>query len=79
MEVIRTRYRARLRSPRSKYYVVEKCMVSPSDRELGGHYSPIGIVSRPEGLGRDEAYAYCARLNAEEEAKEAKESQPENR
>ena len=72
MEVIKTRYRYRLRSPRSKYYVVEKCMVTPSStRELGGHYSPVAIVSRPEGLGRDEAYAFCERLNAEEEAKES--------
>ena len=70
MGEFKIRYRVRLRSPRSKYYVVEKCMVGPSNREPCGHYTPLEIISRP--LDYDQAYAFCARRN-EEEAKEKRE------
>jgi hypothetical protein len=65
--MFKIRYRVRQRSPRSKFCVVVRCMVTPSNRESEGHYSEMEIVSRP--LGRDEAHAFCARLNDTEEAK----------
>src|ERR1700731_3626222 len=62
------RFRVKQRSPRSKFWVVVKCMVGPSDHEPGGHYSEMEIVSVP--LGHDAAHAFCARLNDDEVAKE---------
>jgi hypothetical protein len=69
MDTFKTRYRVRQKSPHSKFWIVEKCMVTPSDQEIGGHYMPVEIVSVP--LERGAAYAFCDRLNAEETAKEA--------
>ena len=67
--MIKIRYRVVRRGRlRSRKYNVEKCLVSPSDRELGGHYTPIEVVSARGGLDRARAYAFCARLNEEEGA-----------
>lgn len=53
----------------SKKFVVGKCLVSLSNFERGGHKSPIEVVlSVP--LDRDQAYAFCARLNEEERTRE---------
>jgi hypothetical protein len=62
------RYRVQRRSPRSKFWMVVKCRVTPSDRETGGHYNEMEVVSVP--LGHDQAHAFCARLNDGENAKE---------
>ena len=78
MEAIKIRYRVTLFSPySSRKFKVEKCIVSPSDREFGRHYTAVEVVSAPGGLERDQAYAYCKRLNEEEEAKERAENPPE--
>lgn len=68
MEGFGVRYRVERRSTYSKYFVVMKCRVSPSNFERGGHESPIEVMSVP--LDRDEAYSFCARLNEEERTKE---------
>jgi hypothetical protein len=71
MEGFKIAYRVKLRSQRSKKFVVQKCSVSPSDRELDGHYHALDTVSGP--LDRDQADALCERLNEEEDSRERRE------
>jgi hypothetical protein len=66
--VFKIRYRAKHRSPRSKFWIVVKCIVGPSDYEPDGHFSEVEIVSVP--LGHEAAHALCTKLNGDEEAKE---------
>jgi hypothetical protein len=69
---MKIRHRVRPLSDHSKFYVVIECMVTPSDRESGGHYSERKKVSGP--LGHAEACALCERLDAVQEARDAKEA-----
>jgi hypothetical protein len=69
---MKIRYRVRRRSDHSKYFVVVKCMVTPSNQESGGHYSEREFASGP--LAYAEACALCERLNAEQEARDAEEA-----
>jgi hypothetical protein len=66
------RYRVERKSSHSKYFVVVKCLVTPSDNERDGHFSPLETVSIP--LNQEHAYAFCERLNQEEKKKETSES-----